>query len=65
VFADAATGAHSPSLVSQEDRRGDRRKPAERRMMLEEAAGSQTCMSAGATPRAAQTDRSHLAHAQT
>jgi chromosome segregation protein len=40
VFADAATGAHSPALVSQ-GRIGAiiAAKPAERRQMLEEAAG--------------------------
>lgn len=40
VFADAATGAHSPALVSQ-GRIGSiiAAKPAERRAMLEEAAG--------------------------
>lgn len=40
VFADAATGAHSPALVSQ-GRIGSiiSAKPAERRAMLEEAAG--------------------------
>lgn len=40
VFADAATGAHSPALVSQ-GRIGAviAARPAERRMMLEEAAG--------------------------
>ncbi len=40
LFADAATGAHSPALVSQ-GRIGAiiAAKPAERRMMLEEAAG--------------------------
>jgi chromosome segregation protein len=40
VFADAATGAHSPSLVSQGKIAAViAAKPAERRMMLEEAAG--------------------------
>jgi len=40
VFADAATGAHSPALVSQGRIAGViAAKPAERRMMLEEAAG--------------------------
>jgi chromosome segregation protein len=40
VFADAATGAHSPALVSQGRIAGIiAAKPAERRMMLEEAAG--------------------------
>jgi chromosome segregation protein len=40
VFADAATGAHSPALVSQGKIAGViAAKPAERRMMLEEAAG--------------------------
>src|SRR3546814_2435162 len=40
LFADAATGAHSPALVSQ-GRIGAviAAKPAERRAMLEEAAG--------------------------
>ena len=40
LFADAATGAHSPALVSQ-GRIGAviAAKPAERRQMLEEAAG--------------------------
>ncbi|MGL5837650.1 MAG: chromosome segregation protein SMC [Sphingorhabdus sp.] len=40
IFADAATGAHSPALVSQ-GRIGSiiAAKPQERRMMLEEAAG--------------------------
>ncbi len=40
LFADAATGAHSPALVSQ-GRIGSviAAKPTERRMMLEEAAG--------------------------
>ncbi|MBC7985486.1 MAG: AAA family ATPase, partial [Sphingomonadaceae bacterium] len=40
IFADAATGAHSPALVSQ-GRIGSviAAKPAERRQMLEEAAG--------------------------
>ena len=40
LFADAATGAHSPALVSQ-GRIGTviAAKPTERRMMLEEAAG--------------------------
>ena len=40
LFADAATGAHSPALVSQ-GRIGSviAAKPVERRMMLEEAAG--------------------------
>ncbi len=40
IFADAATGAHSPALVSQ-GRIGTiiSAKPQERRMMLEEAAG--------------------------
>ncbi len=40
IFADAATGAHSPALVSQ-GRIGSiiSAKPAERRAMLEEAAG--------------------------
>ena len=40
LFADAATGAHSPALVSQ-GRIGAviAAKPVERRMMLEEAAG--------------------------
>ncbi|MBP6580619.1 MAG: AAA family ATPase, partial [Sphingorhabdus sp.] len=40
IFADAATGAHSPALVSQ-GRIGAiiAAKPQERRMMLEEAAG--------------------------
>jgi chromosome segregation protein len=40
IFADAATGAHSPALVSQ-GRIGSiiSAKPQERRMMLEEAAG--------------------------
>ncbi|HXG80936.1 MAG TPA: AAA family ATPase, partial [Sphingomicrobium sp.] len=40
LFADAATGAHSPALVSQ-GRIGAviSAKPVERRMMLEEAAG--------------------------
>ena len=40
VFADAATGAHSPALVSQGKIAGIiAAKPAERRQMLEEAAG--------------------------
>ena len=40
VFADAATGAHSPALVSQGKIAGViAAKPAERRQMLEEAAG--------------------------
>tara|TARA_A100001391_G_scaffold78331_1_gene50617 strand:+ start:79781 stop:83203 length:3423 start_codon:yes stop_codon:yes gene_type:complete len=40
VFADAATGAHSPALVSQgKIAQVVAAKPAERRMMLEEAAG--------------------------
>ena len=40
VFADAATGAHSPSLVSQGKIAAViAARPAERRMMLEEAAG--------------------------
>jgi len=40
VFADAATGAHSPALVSQGRIAAIiAAKPAERRMMLEEAAG--------------------------
>ncbi|MFA7585949.1 MAG: AAA family ATPase [Novosphingobium sp.] len=40
VFADAATGAHSPALVSQGRIAAViNAKPAERRMMLEEAAG--------------------------
>src|SRR6187401_2321479 len=40
VFADAATGAHSPSLVSQGKIAAViAAKPAEQRMMLEEAAG--------------------------
>ncbi|BBC72308.1 chromosome segregation protein SMC [Altererythrobacter sp. B11] len=40
VFADAATGAHSPALVSQgKIAQVIAAKPAERRMMLEEAAG--------------------------
>ncbi|CAH0497464.1 chromosome segregation protein SMC [Novosphingobium sp. CECT 9465] len=40
VFADAATGAHSPALVSQGRIAAViAAKPAERRMMLEEAAG--------------------------
>ncbi len=40
VFADAATGAHSPALVSQGRIASVvAAKPAERRMMLEEAAG--------------------------
>ena len=40
VFADAATGAHSPALVSQGRIAGViAAKPAERRAMLEEAAG--------------------------
>ncbi|AZI34566.1 chromosome partition protein Smc [Caenibius tardaugens NBRC 16725] len=40
VFADAATGAHSPALVSQGKIAGIiTAKPAERRQMLEEAAG--------------------------
>ena len=40
VFADAATGAHSPALVSQGKIAAViAAKPAERRMMLEEAAG--------------------------
>ena len=40
IFADAATGAHSPALVSQGRIAGViSAKPAERRMMLEEAAG--------------------------
>lgn len=40
VFADAATGAHSPALVSQGRIAGViAAKPAERRQMLEEAAG--------------------------
>jgi len=40
VFADAATGAHSPALVSQGRIASViSAKPAERRMMLEEAAG--------------------------
>jgi len=40
VFADAATGAHSPALVSQGKIASViSAKPAERRMMLEEAAG--------------------------
>lgn len=40
VFADAATGAHSPALVSQgKIAQVISAKPAERRMMLEEAAG--------------------------
>ena len=40
VFADAATGAHSPALVSQGRIASIiSAKPAERRMMLEEAAG--------------------------
>src|SRR5215218_6491520 len=40
VFADAATGAHSPALVSQgKIAQVIAARPAERRMMLEEAAG--------------------------
>jgi chromosome segregation protein len=40
IFADAATGAHSPALVSQGKIAAViSAKPAERRMMLEEAAG--------------------------
>lgn len=40
IFADAATGAHSPALVSQGRIAAViAAKPAERRMMLEEAAG--------------------------
>jgi chromosome segregation protein len=40
IFADAATGAHSPALVSQgKIAQVIAAKPAERRMMLEEAAG--------------------------
>jgi chromosome segregation protein len=40
VFADAATGAHSPALVSQGRIAAViAAKPAERRLMLEEAAG--------------------------
>ena len=40
IFADAATGAHSPALVSQGRIAAViSAKPAERRMMLEEAAG--------------------------
>jgi len=40
VFADAATGAHSPALVSQgKIAQVIAAKPTERRMMLEEAAG--------------------------
>ncbi len=40
IFADAATGAHSPALVSQGKIAAViAAKPAERRMMLEEAAG--------------------------
>jgi chromosome segregation protein len=40
TFADAATGAHSPALVSQgKIAQVIAAKPAERRMMLEEAAG--------------------------
>ncbi|MBM3595136.1 MAG: chromosome segregation protein, partial [Alphaproteobacteria bacterium] len=40
VFADAATGAHSPALVSQgRIASAISAKPAERRLMLEEAAG--------------------------
>ncbi|MEY4269323.1 MAG: hypothetical protein RLZZ58_539, partial [Pseudomonadota bacterium] len=40
IFADAATGAHSPALVSQGKIAGViAAKPAERRAMLEEAAG--------------------------
>ncbi len=40
IFADAATGAHSPALVSQGRIASViSAKPAERRMMLEEAAG--------------------------
>lgn len=40
TFADAATGAHSPALVSQgKIAQVISAKPAERRMMLEEAAG--------------------------
>ncbi|WP_147457767.1 AAA family ATPase, partial [Novosphingobium sp. MD-1] len=40
VFADAATGAHSPALVSQGRIAAViAARPAERRMMLEEAAG--------------------------
>jgi chromosome segregation protein len=40
VFADAATGAHSPALVSQGKISGIiSAKPVERRVMLEEAAG--------------------------
>src|SRR3546814_5952826 len=40
IFADAATGAHSPALVSQGKIAAViAAKPTERRMMLEEAAG--------------------------
>ena len=40
IFADAATGAHSPALVSQgKIAQVIAARPAERRMMLEEAAG--------------------------
>ncbi|MGB3165640.1 MAG: AAA family ATPase, partial [Alteraurantiacibacter sp.] len=40
IFADAATGAHSPALVSQgKIAQVIAAKPTERRMMLEEAAG--------------------------
>ncbi|MGL4314596.1 MAG: AAA family ATPase, partial [Sphingomonas sp.] len=40
IFADAATGAHSPALVSQGKVAGIiAAKPQERRMLLEEAAG--------------------------
>src|SRR5581483_4425702 len=40
IFADAATGAHSPALVSQGRIAAViAAKPAERRLMLEEAAG--------------------------
>ena len=51
VFADAATGAHSPALVSQ-GKIGAviAAKPAERRAMLEEAAGSLASTSAARMP---------------
>jgi chromosome segregation protein len=51
IFADAATGAHSPALVSQGRIAAViAAKPAERRMMLEEAAGSPAFTCAAAMP---------------
>jgi len=53
IFADAATGAHSPALVSQgKIAQVIAAKPTERRQMLEEAAGSRVSTSAAAMRKA-------------